>query len=308
MAALPIFATLQPLERVSVYTPLGIRFWDAASDVAVTDSLEVTARPPERPDLRRAAFRTLSGVYAFSNLPGLRGLEAADPDLPAGVHPLPESPPQIHPFIVEVNDRRGRFVPVTFQVDLPYRGVYPTQPDAGGPPGPGLPGFLLFSAPARALPSSLAVIRAQLVERVPPAGGAPAQFRPASHAVLEVAAPGGLAWLGLADERGSVVAAFPYPRFTTSAGPLSPPPVLSGPRAQSWDLTVRARYRPADQVKPDSAASLPDLGSILTQPAARLWPAPGGPGQAQLNVQLLFGQPLILQTAGLSELWIERAA
>lgn len=303
MTTLPIFATLQPLEKVSVYAPLGIRFWDAAADVAVTDSLDVTARPPNRPALTRAAYRTLSGVYAFRNLPGLRSLEAADPDLPAGAHPIPASPPESYPFIIEVNDRLGRFVPVTFQVDLPYRGIFPLQPtgDPGGsPPGQTLPGFLLFSAPSRALGSALAVVRAQLVERL-----GPTQTRPAAFAVLEVAAPGQPTWIGLADGRGSVAVVFPYPRFTTSVGPLSPPVNLIGPRAQSWDITVRARYLPAGQTLPDTAASLPDLGSILTQPAADLWPSVSGPGQAELNVQLRFGQPLILQTAGTSELWIE---
>jgi hypothetical protein len=300
---MPIFATLQPLEKVSVYTPLGIRFWDAAADVAVTDSLDVTARPPDRPDLTRTAFRTLSGVYAFRNLPGLLSLESFDPDLPAGVHPIPASPPESYPFIVEVSDLRGRFVPVTFQVDLPYRGIYPTQPtgDPGGsPPGAALPGFLLFSAPSRELSSGLAVVRAQLVERL-----GPAQTRPASYAVLEVSAPGQPTWIGLADERGTVAVVFPYPRFTTSVGPLSPPVNLVGPRAQSWDITVRARYLPVSQTKPDTVAILPDLGSILTQPAADLWLSAPGPGQAELNVQLRFGQPLILQTAGTSELWIK---
>jgi hypothetical protein len=300
MTTLPIFATLQPLEKVSVYTPLGIRFWDVAGDVAVTDSLEVTARAPAQPGLRRVAFRTLSGVYAFRNLPGLRDLETADPNLPAGAHPLPTSPPQSHPFIIEVNDRRGRFLPVTFQVELPYRGIYPTQDAGGSPPGPGLPGFFLFSAPSRALGAGLAVVRAQLVER-----RASGELRPAGHAVLEVLAPGQPKWIGLADERGSVAVVFPYPRFTTSVGPLSPPPSPIGPRVQSWDITIRARYLPAGQTKPDSVASLPDLGSILTQPAADLWPSMSGPGQAELNVQLRFGQPLILQTAGTSELWIE---
>jgi hypothetical protein len=130
MSTLPIFAQLTPLEKVSTYTPLGIRFWDPAMDAAVTDGLEVTLRPPNRPDLTRRAFQTLSGVYAFSGLSGLRSLELSDPDLPAGEHPVESSPPVRYRFIVDVNDRLGRYLPVTFRVDLPYRGIFPTRSPA----------------------------------------------------------------------------------------------------------------------------------------------------------------------------------
>ena len=41
---------------------------------------------------------------------------------------------------------------------------------------------------------------------------------------------------------------------------------------------------------------------------AAIWATPAGPGQAQLPIRLIFGQPLVLQTAGNSELWIESSS
>ena len=170
----------------------------------------------------------------------------------------------------------------------------------GSPPGPALPGFFLFSAPSRRTLSSLAVVRAQLVERL-----GPTSTRPAKHAVVEVLAPGQSTWIGIADAHGAAVVIFPYPSFATNVAPQSPPSHPGEARAQSWDLTVRVSYRPASQAKPDSIAALPDLGAILVQPAAQLWLSHAGPGQPYLSTRLVFGQPITLQTAGTSELWIE---
>jgi hypothetical protein len=271
----------------------------------VTEGLQVGIRPPARPDLQRRAFQTPSGIYAFRNLPGLRGLEASNPELPPGVHPVDSSPLQPQCFVVEVEDRLGRFLATTFQVDLPYRGIYPTRP-AGSPLEPALPGFYLFSAPNRTVLAEMAVVRAQLVERLPDA-----RTRPASHAVLEVVAvepdgvPGSTPAVGIADERGTVLVAFPYPGFATSVSFVSPPPGPPETRLPAWDLIVHVRYALGSQRRPDSAARLPDLGTILTQPSARILPTAAGPGQLQLNTRLVFGQPLMLQTAGNSDLWIE---
>jgi len=295
-----IFATLQPLEKVSVYTPLGIRFWDLAADEAVTDGLEVSIRPPGRSDLRRRAFKTASGIYAFQNLPGLRSLESSDPDLPAGAHPQPASPPFDWRFVVEVKDRLSRFLPVNFLVDLPHRGIYPTKALIS-PPGASLRGFLLFSAPSRQTRSDLAVIQAQLVERI-----GPGQVRPAAYAALEIKAPQQYAWKGIADENGAVLVSFPYPPFAAEVAPLSPPPGPPETRIQAWDITIRVYYKSnIVQSRPDSIARLPDLGAILKQPVAQMLRTPAAVGQTQLEDRLVFGQPLLLQTTGTSEFWIE---
>jgi hypothetical protein len=299
MAILPIFATLEPLEKVSHYTPLGIRFWDLAGYSAVVDGLEVTARPLLRRGPLRHAFQTLSGVYAFHALPGMRSLEVSDPNLPAGERLLETSPPTASRFVIEVRDRLGRFLTHTFQVDVPFRGIYPTQIPVS-PPEDALPGFILFSQPSRMTLSDMAVVRAQIVERV---GGS--QLQPASFAVLEVQVSAGPVWPGIADKNGSVVVHFPYPPFDAPLSQLSPPVIPPESRAQSWDLTVQVRYRADAQVKADTFATLPDLGAILTQPQAQIWSTQAGPAQSTLSVRLEFGQPLMLKTAGRTEFWVE---
>ena len=292
MAALPIFATLEPLEKLSIYTPLGIRFWDPATATPVVDGLEVIARPPDEPNLARRAFRTRTGIYGFQNLPGQRRLEAPDPNLPAGQHPDSGTFPPV-PFVVEVHDRLGRFLDVALLVDVPHRGLFPT-------PTPAVSGFTLVSRSSRPTPGEVGVVRAQLVERL-----GPGQFRPASHAVLQVQASGVPLQVGISGEDGSVVVFFPYPAFDAAVRGGSP--ALGGPesRLQGWDVTARVRYRPAAQTKPDQFARPPDLGALMNQPFARLWPDQAGPGQLQRPARLVYSQPLLLETAGRKELWVE---
>ena len=291
MADLSIFAHTVPLERVSHYTPLGIRFWDPALGRAVTDGLEVTLWPPGRPELARRAFRTRSGVYAFEGLPGFARLEFPDPERPPQDSPPTVNPPVAASFLVRVLDRLGRYLPVLFGVDAPQRGIYPTQP----PPGPNLPGFFLFSAPARPATASLGVARAQLVERV----NATAR-RPAAFAVLEVRTNGGPAWQGIADAAGRVVVFFPYPPFVF---PTPPPPDPT----PGWDVTVRVRYQSPPLPTAPPHGDVPNLADVLNQPAARLRTAESGPGQplTELTTRVAFGRPLELRTGALSELLIE---
>lgn len=298
MSPLPIFVTLEPLEKVSSFTPLGIRFWDLVEGRAVVDGLEVIARPPRRPDLTRRAFRTMSGVYAFHNLPGMHSLESPEPNLSAGMHSIDGTSSSTR-FIVEVYDRRNRFLSVSFLVDLPYRDIYPIGPLSSMPVN-GFPGFLLFSDPNRLTLSASAVVRGQLLERL-----GPDQFRPARYAVLEVQSAGGLTWLGIANELGSIAVPFPYPQFAASVAPVSPPPSPTQTHIQTWDVTIRARYQQEAQIPLDSFADKPGLRSLLTQPQANIWLGPSGPAQPQLEVTLAFGGPLQIQTAGHSELWIE---
>jgi hypothetical protein len=217
MSILPLFVISKPLEKIGRFTPLGIRFWDLAEDRQVVEGLDVTARPPGQPHLTRRAFQTLSGVYAFQGLPGLRSVELYDPQLPAGMHTVDSSPPSSARFIVEVRDHLSRFIPVSFVVDIPHRGIYPTGPLLS-PPSNGVPGFLLFSDPSRQTLSNLAVVRAQLFEHL-----GSGYSRPAQNAVLEVQPVGGPPWLGIANELGNVVVLFPYPKFVGSVNPFSPP-------------------------------------------------------------------------------------
>jgi len=267
-----------PLERLAIITPLGIRFWDAALDRPVEDGLLVTAWPPTKPGALTQASLTMSGVYAFHGLPGLRSFEYPAVDGPQ------LSPPSAQRFVVAVEDRLGRFVPVVFQVDLPYLGIFPTE--SGGSPGGRPPGFFLFASAGRPVTSGLAVVRAQLVD---------AAGLPAAHAVLEVDDSTGQRWFGLADARGVVALLLPYPAFPFESDGSSPRSPSEAREPPHWGLTVRARYRPASQQVPPGARR-PDLASLFAQPLANILAAFDLGPTSSLPANLIFGRELVLRT------------
>jgi hypothetical protein len=188
-------------------------------------------------------------------------------------------------LIVDVIDPERRFVPVAFEVEAPYEGIFPTGP-APASPGSGVPGFYLFSASTRTTEATHAIVRATLVER---GSGAPA-----AHAVLELTLPDGHREYGLADATGQVAAIFHYPRFTTV---VSSPPQTAETTHHSpeWPLIVRVRYAPSSQVQ--LLPSLPpDLRSLFAQPSADVWTAASGPPDTELGASLVFGRDLVLRT------------
>jgi hypothetical protein len=275
------------VERYSIVTPLGIRFWDPASDTAVTDGLTVKAYPEgaRRPVAR--AICTAGGVYAFHGLAGLRAVE-----YPAGDPASPGSLPVAARFRIEVVDSASRFVPVAFLIDAPSRGIFPTDRGGAQPSDP-LPGFYLFSSSTRPATPLLAVLRAQLSERLDQTAE-----RPAAHAVLEVATPSRDRWIGLADDRGAVAALFPYPTFTPSSnGPVSLQPSTAVVQ-QSWTLTISVRYQPS-ALSFVSGSPLPELRSVFSQAIAAIWTAratPPGESVSALPVTLVFSQELVLRS------------
>jgi hypothetical protein len=267
-------------ERVTVVTPLGIRFWDAARDAQVDDGLEVTARPQARPDAPPVrAFKTASGVYAFRGLPGLERFE----------HPQDEPDwPDTTQFIFDVVDRLGRFLPIRFIAPAPHEGLL-LSPGVISPPSR-VPGFYLFSAPGRSAAAGTAAVRADLIDTTTRRG--------AAYAVVEVLTDGVALAVGIADERGCVAVLFPYPEFRRRLN-ASPPGALP-PDQQSWPLRVRVRYVSPTQSSPPRqtpAGERPDLRTILSQPRAEFLTsaADTGPGVSELTIDLLFGQELSLQ-------------
>ena len=286
----------RPVERFSIVTPLGIRFWDPAFDVQVDDGLSVTAYPSGADFPFTPGMRTPSGVYAFRGLPGLHDVE-----YPQGDPPSPGSLPAIQRFQVVVADAQGRFLPMSFAVDAPFRGIFPTdltQPPSGIAP----PGFYLFSAPTRSGSPLVAMVRAQLSERL----GA-IDDHPAAHAVIEVDTPAGDTWVGIADDRGIAALLFPYPTFTGAGAaslPASLPPGSGG--QQSWPVTFRVRYQPSALTFPPGAA-LPELRTVLAQAQAAIWTeraAPPDEALASLSATLVFGQELVMASAGESVLLV----
>jgi hypothetical protein len=290
----PSFEFVEPAEQITIFTPLGIRFWDAALDRQVRDGLVVTARRAGTRQRAVRAFTTRSGIYAFHGLPGLRATEYPSDDA-AG-----SSPPDLVRFVIDVADQQRRFVPIVFQVDVPFDGVYPTG--SSDPTAP--PGVYLFSAPTRPVVSHLAVLRAQLVERA--AGGAE---QPAAFALLEVEVAGQPPAFGIAGADGMVAVQFPYPRFTTAL-PNGSPVVSAGEVPnQRWDIRVRVRFDP-DALAVPEGSEVPDLRTIFSQRPGRIQDGLGLPGDGstfEFVTELEFGRATVLRHPPGSTFVISRA-
>jgi hypothetical protein len=281
-------------ERVTILTPLGIRFWDAARDAQVTEGLHVSARPVGQPLATPiAAFVTASGIYAFQGLPGLQAIERPPADTPDLLFP---GPAQSLPFWIDVVDRERRFVSVTFKASAPTQGLLFHNV---APPVP--PGFFLFSSPSRSTWAGIAAVRADLVDAT--TGSA------AAFAVVQVQVPGPGLVLGIADDQGRVVVMFPFPTVVRQA---SPPPAP----IPSWPLTVSIRYSPASlTLVPTAPLShllapgplRPELGSMLAQAPAKILPVSGGASVPVLGVTLTADAELVLKTQNRSELLIQSA-
>lgn len=268
------------MERVVSFTTLGVRFWDAARDARLDDGLVVRARLDGAPREVRQADVTHAGVYAFRRLPRMHDVE----------YPFPPEPvlgssvvlPAI-PFIVDVRDTKGRFVPMAFRVDVPFRGVFPTG-FVNGTPGD-VPGFFLFSAAGRATPAKLAGVRMSLALE---ATGAPA-----SHAVAELTLPDGSLVYAVAGEDAQATAIFPYPVFdATPATPLTPDQARA---PAAWPLSLRVLYEPARQA-PLGDGLPPDTAELFQQAPVNIRGSAANPPADHIDITLVFGRDLVLRT------------
>jgi len=283
------------LECVSIIAPLGIRFWDPAFDQQITGGLAVTARPADTEWPARTAYVTPGGIYAFHGLPGLHDIE-----YPRGNPPSPGSLPAARRFLIEVTDTNARFLPIAFFVEAPHSGIFPATPSSPSSM-PGFPGFYLFSASTRSATPLVALVRAQLSERLDDS-----TEQPAAYAVLEIDTPDDETWFGLADARGAVAVLFPYPKFASTDNAVASLPASAPGSQQSWPLTLRVRYQPSVVSLP-SGSSLPELRSVLAQAPAVIWmqqASPPGIAQSSLAATLVFGQQLTMRSVGDSVLLI----
>jgi len=282
-------------DRITSLCPLGVRLRDDATGRTVDDGPVVVACPKPDPARRLAATANRSGLYVFHHLPGLRELETADGSAEFCSN-LPEN--SRRPFVVEVQDPSGWFLPFTFEVRLPYQGVFnldcaltasPPFPLLS-PPASALAQVPLFSAPQRPVPRGLAALRADLCDTV--------EQEPARWAVVAVTcsvpfrAP--VRGLGIADERGSLLVLFSYPE-PNDLFPGSP--LNNGlPLAeQEWKVSLTAHYR-----RQSAPPRVPDLCTVLgqqSQPAAQLW-SDAGLTQELREATLKFGRELIVTTTG----------
>jgi hypothetical protein len=284
------------VERIARVSPLGVRFWDAASSRFVSDGLTVSYSWGNG-TRRRTAVTNRASVYVLADLPGLRELEFGDhPALTqAGAKPGDAEywgliPGLARTYRIDVVDTLRRFLPFWFEARLPFRGLF--EPGCGSalsPPAPGNEAVPLFSAPSRPAPAGSGVVRAELVE---PSGA------PAAWALLEVTAAGAPPVRGLADERGQVAVIVPYPE--PSAAAVSP--LAGGTRRlaeERWDVTVRCFYdRPSPPEEP------PELCRVLEQAPAFV-DLDASPPEA---LQLAFGRDLVLRTSGGSQVLVTPAA
>jgi hypothetical protein len=258
----------QVLDTVTLVTPLGLRFRDAATGRLVTGGLDVRHGD-------RAAVVTPSGVWSLSHLPGLHELEtgAGDDAYWAAVTP--------RAFDIDVADPQGRYLPLRLQAQAPFRGLF--QPVCGSPPLADVP---LFAAPSQPPPPGFGIVRAQLRE---PSGA------PAAWAILEVRPDGAAAARGMADERGAVAVPLPYPEPSATAG--SPPRGSQRSlAADRWTLHVDCRY---DRACPPERP--PDLCDALDQAPATL-------DLQGVTLELAYGRDLVLRTPGHSEVLVTAAA
>jgi hypothetical protein len=281
------------LETLTTFTPLGLRFWDPATDQQVRDALRVEASPSARPGARVAAVRSFGDVYSFPHLPGLRDVEYGF--APAAV----ASPPQARAFVVQVADARARYLPIALQValPLPYRGVYLCG--VAGSPAEATPrGLHLYSAPGRPLPASAAAVRGELRRAD--------DGTPAAHALVRVETESAESWYGLSDGHGRFVVILPYPPLAHGFGGSPASPGHRPLSEQVWQLSLSVFYQPdAQTVLPGSAE--PDYLSVLQQAQADLYehvPADGGVPVASLPVALLFDRHPTVRTDGVSQLLV----
>jgi hypothetical protein len=290
-----VTATIRVLERDRTFTPLGIRFWDAALDVPVLEPLTVYAwlRGTKYPPTR--AVRASSGIYAFHGHPGQADAERPDR---REEHPELVGPPR--EYAIAVDDPSGRYLPEAFTVTLPlgYRGVFlePVALTAASPPEPQGRAYL-FPAAARIAPPGVAAIRATLVDEATVGSD---EVRPAAWAVL-TATLAGETRTGIADAEGRVVVMLPFP--TPERLRLGSPPVDT--RDPSWPVTLSAAWEPGALRYPFPAreglnpawADRPSLKSILDeQGPASVTLEEGDAPVLEWTETLVHGRELVLRT------------
>src|SRR5262245_28576070 len=112
--------TLTKLERISSQTFLGIRFWDAIGARPIAEGLKVTAQRLSADKTKRlgrlVVGRALpSGIIAFFGLSRQEKLKANVESQLWDVLPAAQD------VVVDVEDLLGRYLPMSFFVQIPKR-------------------------------------------------------------------------------------------------------------------------------------------------------------------------------------------
>ena len=267
------------LEHLTRVTPLAVRFRDPATTAFVSWGLQAEVYPAGQPERRTRGIVNRSDVFVFQNLPGLREVEFGAGDDAFWAAQLPR-----FPFVLEVRDTQGRFLPFSLSVLLPVRRLLgfainsPLTSPLTQQVSASTATLPLFSAPSRIALDGLATLRAELVDR--------STGQPAGWAVVDAKGPAHAAVTGMADENGRVMLPLPYPKPVVTLGsPGSPPMPIT---AQSWPIDVTVRYRPRSPVP-----LVPDLSDLLTQPAVTASADAAGT-VAVTQATLQFGRDVVL--------------
>lgn len=300
------------LERITSQTLLGIRFWDPVLSRSIGHGLVATAQRLSNDRANRLG-RPVKGFITPSSVIAFKGLSEAE-NLPADTpSQLWDTLPPAQLVVVDVYDTQGRYLPMSFVVQLPQRrawsgrGAWQTTPLIRPIPidTDDDQGVMLWSSATREIPTSFAIIRAQIVHQ----DGT--TETPASFALVEVNQHSDFAppdttfnHFGIADQNGILTLILPYPPVPPPdppAHPSDPEPVYRALDAQTYTLDFTIRYDAVHQTRlPDSP--VPNLEQILTQPSRQIgthWDTPALNNlntTAILRTTLQYGKPLILQT------------
>jgi len=285
---------LLPMERITTHTLLGIRFWDRLTNQVIADGLQVKAQrlsADRSQRLGKPVFgrATPSGTIAFFGLTS--GERPIDPDQSPWEPGIPKED-----VVIDLVDRSNRFLPMSFVVQVPFKGVFRGQGDGFHPEAIAEEalGVQLWSAPTRPIPPGMAVIRTQIVigdgVDAPPAVNALAQVRAAASPAA------GFDYYGLTDDRGVVLLLIPYPPIPDPSTPDTPyPPLVQ----QTFPLTLTV-YHASNLAQLPGSDRL-DLEAVLNQPpvdiAIHRTEAGGLTFGDELPITLQFGRPLIFGTA-----------
>jgi hypothetical protein len=271
------------LERISIVTPLAVRFRDEATLTFFSDGLSVVVYPQDAPELATNGVVNRAGSFVFRNLTGLRDVEQGSGDADFWAANPPRSD-----FVLEVSDNAGRFLPYSLPIKLPQRhllGLGTGSPVASPPVAQmgGETAFLpLYSAASRPVPEGMGVLRTELWDAE--------ADQPAAWALVEAKAAEQRTVTGLADADGRVLLPLPYPKPVSALGsPVGSPPGGGGPiTRQSWPVAFTLRYR-----RRTPAPRIPDLVEALTQPPATAWQETSRV-TAWTSATLRFGRELVL--------------
>jgi hypothetical protein len=212
-------------ERLTRVTPLGVRFWDVTqrtvasaaaieglsivayelpqevAGVAALDSEEVAKSVANDKPRRLRMFPNPGGVFILQGAPGMSNVEFGAGDDSFWKQLSQDSPLTLRPFVIEVTDPRGRYLPFLFKASVPTRGLFVWNVGSPAETGGNVP---LYPSPAGAMPTGLVVLHADLYN--------PDAKAPAAGAMVEVWLNGDRLARGIADARGAVTLVFPYPK------------------------------------------------------------------------------------------------